>query len=276
MSSDPMIIAQAGVMRGRATGALRDFIAGLAMWELWGTLGWNDIVQRYRRSVIGPLWLTLSMGIMVLTIGFVYSTLFGQSTQDYMPYLALGFIGWSLLSSIIFDSSTVFVGSEGVIRQVSVPYSVHVLRMLWRNLVIFAHNILIYLGVIAWFRIYPGANIFWILPSLILIGLNGFWIGILFGALSARFRDLQQIVFSVMQIFFYITPIVWKPEQLSQYPAIVSYNPLHHFLELLRAPLLGSAPTSQSWICVLAVTVIGYLTAFLFLMRFRGRIAYWL
>jgi lipopolysaccharide transport system permease protein len=260
----------------RGPKVLRDLLDGVRMWELWGTLGWNDIAQRYRRSLIGPFWLTLSMGVMVATIGFVYAILFGQVTREYLPYLALGFIAWGLLSSIVFEACTVFIGSEGIIRQVRVPFSAHVLRMLWRSFIVFAHNILIYVVVAIVFAINPGPQLLLVFPGLLLIGLNGLWMGMVLGAFSARFRDLQPIMTNVMQIFFYVTPIVWRPEQLSHYPAIYNLNPLHHFIELLRMPLLGRAPLPGTWLYVLAITIIGYCVMFWFFARFRNRIAYWL
>src|SRR4029079_6865629 len=198
----------------------------------------------------------------------VYALLFQQPLREYLPYLALGIIGWGLLSSIVLESCTVFVGSEGIIRQVRVPFSAHVFRMLWRSLIVFAHNLVIYVIVAVMFGINPGPQLLLIFPGLLLVCLNGLWIGMLLGALSARFRDLQMIVTNIMQIFFYITPIVWKPEQLSKYPAVFDYNPLHHFVDLIRMPLLGNAPLPGTWMSVIAVTIVGYLVTFFFIARF--------
>jgi len=238
-----------------STKVLRDVAGGFAMWELWSVLGWNDIRQRYRRSLLGPFWLTLSMGVMIGTIGFVV---------------------WALLSGIVQDSCTVFTGSEGIIRQLRVPYSVHILRMLWRNIIVFAHNLLIYILVMALFHVRPDGALVFVLPGFLLICLNGIWVGIVLGSLNARFRDLQPIIFNVMQIFFYVTPIVWRPEQLAEHPAVVQFNPLYHFIELLRMPLLGTVPPATTWLVAIGITVFGYLGALLFFGHYRGRIAYWL
>ena len=256
--------------------ALGDAAGGIAMWELWSVLGWNDIRQRYRRSLLGPFWLTLSMGVMIGSIGFVYAKLLRQPMLDYLPFLALGLIIWAFISGIVSDSCTVFTGSEGVIRQVSVPYSAHILRMLWRNVIVFGHNLVIYVVVLVLFRIWPDGALVLVLPGFLLICLNGFWIGMLIGALSARFRDLQPIVLNVMQIFFYLTPIVWMPEQLSDHPEIVQLNPLYHFVELLRMPLLGVVPPLSTWVITVGITIVGYAVTLVFLARYRGRIAYWL
>ena len=256
--------------------AVVDVAQGLAMWELWAVLGWNDIRQRYRRSLLGPFWLTLSMGIMIGTIGFVYAKLFNQPTTQYLPYLTLGVIVWGLISSFVQDSCAVFTGSEGIIRQVRVPYSVHVFRMLWRNMIVFAHNLVIYVLVMVLFHVRPDGALFFVVPGFLLICLNGLWGGMLLGALNARFRDLQPIIVNVMQIFFYVTPIVWRPEQLPQHPAIVLFNPLYHFVELIRMPLLGMVPPLATWLTTIGITVLGYVVTLAFLACFRGRIAYWI
>lgn len=254
----------------------QDVAEGAARWELWGMLAYSDIRHRYQRSVLGPFWLTLSMGVMIGTMGFVYARLFHTLASAYLPFLTLGFITWGLVSGIVIDSCTVFTGSEGIIRQVRAPYSTQVFRMLWRNLIVLAHNMLIYVLIIALYAIQPGYVAVLAVPALVLICLNGLWLGMLLGALSARFRDLPPIVFNVMQIFFYITPIVWKPNELAAYPAIVALNPIHYFVELLRAPLLGTVPPLATWLVVCSITVLGSAGTFVFLARFRGRIAYWL
>ena len=271
-----MTILQTATSSDGLKKALRDATGGVAMWELWLVLGWNDIRQRYRRSLLGPFWLTLSMGVMIGTIGYVYAKLFNQPTTEYLPYLTLGFIVWAFISGIVLNSCTVFTGSEGIIRQVRVPYSVHVFRMLWRHIIIFAHNLVIYVVVMVLFHVHPDGALPFILPGFLLICLNGLWVGIVLGALNARFRDLQPLVVNVMQIFFYLTPIVWRPEQLPQHPEIVTFNPLYHFVELLRMPLLGTVPPLTTWLVTIGVTVAGYAGTLLFLARFRGRIAYWI
>ena len=147
----PTSMARLRLARARA-----DLGDGLRRWELWGTLGWHDIRQRYRRSTLGPFWLTISMGVMVGTLGFVYAELFGHTLADYLPHLALGLIAWSFISTPILDGCNIFIGSEGVIRQLRAPLSVHVFRLLWRNLIILAHNMVIYVVLLVVFRIWPG------------------------------------------------------------------------------------------------------------------------
>src|ERR1041384_6850600 len=117
--------------RSRLREALADLGGGLALWQLWSTLGWHDIRQRYRRSIVGPFWLTLSMGIMVAGLAYLYGGLFGQNTKGYLPYVAAGMIVFSLISSLATEGAVVFIGSSSLILQLKAPLSVYVYQMIW-------------------------------------------------------------------------------------------------------------------------------------------------
>ena len=255
--------------------ARADFIDSLTRWRLWGLMGWQDIKQRYRRSVLGPFWLTLSMAILVAALGFLYGELFGIAIDDYLPFLTLGFLSWGLISGVIIDGCMAFTGAEPFIKQMKLPFFLHIYKIVWRNLIIFAHNSVVYIGVAVVFGIWPGIAGLLLLPGLVLIVLNAIWVGLLLGMICARFRDVPQIVVSVLQVAFFLTPIIWKPELLASRAGFVQANPFFHFVELVRAPLLGSVPGLTTWIVVLAITLAGWFVTFLFFRRFRARIAYW-
>ena len=174
--------------------ALFDLVQGARAHHLWYLLGWRDIRQRYRRSLLGPLWLTLSMGALVGALGFLYGMLLGVETAAYMPFLALGFIVWALISGVITDGCQVFINAESIIKQVGLPLSVHVYRLLWRNLLILFHNALVFVVVAAVFGVWPGWAGLLALPGLVLLCLNGLWVALLLGIVSARFRDVPPIV----------------------------------------------------------------------------------
>jgi ABC-type polysaccharide/polyol phosphate export permease len=261
--------------RLRLERARADLGEGLWRWELWGSLGWHDIRQRYRRSTLGPFWITLSMGVMVGTLGFVYAELFGHTLADYLPQLALGLIVWGFISTPIIDGCNIFIGSEGVIRQLRAPLSVHVFRMVWRNLIILGHNMVIYAVLLAVFRTWPGAVAVLAFPGLVVLCLNAVWTGLLFGLLSARFRDIPYMIASAIQIVFLVTPILWSSDQIGN-KLIVELNPIYHLIEIVRAPLLGRAPSAETWAATLGVTALGWLVTLAFFVRFRERISYWI
>ena len=260
----------------RFASAVSDLTRGLRYRELWGMMGWQDIRQRYRRSVLGPFWLTLNMGLMVLGLGILYAGLFGQPVDTYLPFLTLGFIVWALLSGVLIEGTTVFIGADNVIRQISVPHSVFIYRMLWRNVIILGHNIWIYVAVAIVFGVWPGAAGLWALPAIAIICINGVWVGLLLGAASARFRDIPQFVSNLIPVFFLLTPVLWRPEQVPNRAAFVLFNPFYHFVEIVRMPLLGTPPPLLSWLVVIGITIAGWAATLAFFTRYRGRIAYWL
>src|SRR5471030_526912 len=133
--------------------ALTDLASGLVLWPLWGRLGWYDILQRYRRSVLGPFWLTASMAIMVIALGVLYAELFNTSIHEFLPFLCVGLLVWNFISSFLTEGGTLFTGAEAHIKQIRLPYSVYVYRSGWSKLIIFAHNFVIYLGVMSYFHI---------------------------------------------------------------------------------------------------------------------------
>lgn len=255
--------------------ALDDLIDGLSRWWLWNAMAHQDILQRYRGSVLGPFWLTLSMAIMIAALGVLYSTLFKISLEGYLPFLCLGILTWTLLSSICLDGCNSFTAVDSIIKQIRIPFSVHIYRMVWRNLIIFGHNVVVYFFVVVIFGIWPTWATLLAIPGLVLVLVNGVWIGLVLGMICARFRDVPQIVASLVQVTFFVTPIIWKPELLGPYEGIAHLNPFMSFVDLIRAPLLGYPPHALSWLTAVAVTVAGWSFAFACFVRFRSRIPYW-
>ena len=261
--------------RSRLGLAAADLVAGLKLWELWSTLGWHDIRQRYRRSFVGPFWLTLSMGIMVAGLAYLYGGLFGSSTKGYIAYVATGMIVFNLISAIALDGAHVFIGSANLILQLKAPLSVYVYQMIWRNLLIFTHNITIYVIVLIFVPVDLGWNFFLAVVGLFLLLLNGIWVSVALGALSARFRDVPPIVGSLLQVAFFMTPIFWLPSALPDRALFIQLNPFYYLIEIVRAPLLGETPSLNVWLVVLGLNAVGALVAIFFFARYRERVAYW-
>lgn len=261
---------------GMAVGAaFSDFRSGLSLWPLWMRLGWNDILQRYRRSMLGPFWLTASMAIMVIALGILYAELFNTPIHDFLPYLCVGLLVWNLISSFLIEGGTLFTGAESYIKQIRLPYSVYVYRSIWSKLIIFAHNFVIYFGVLIYFEIWPGATALLAIPGLLLVLINGAAANLWIGMVSARFRDVPQLINSGVQIVFFITPIMWKPELLRTRVYIAEWNPFYHLVEIVRAPLLGSLPSTTNYVAVLLITAVNLIIVGAFFARFRSRISYW-
>ncbi len=98
-----------------------ELLAGFSAWRIWMILGWDDIRQRYRRSVLGPFWITLSMGMFILLLGIIYSRLFHTDLATYMPYLSVGYIVWGFISQITNESCMAFQEGARIIKQIKLP-----------------------------------------------------------------------------------------------------------------------------------------------------------
>lgn len=254
--------------------ALDDVVSGFTRWPLWTRLGWNDILKRYRRSVLGPFWLTASMGIMVLALGFLYANLFKKPLGEFLPFLCVGILVWNLISAFLTEGGALFSSAESFIKQVRLPYSVYVYQSGWSKLIIFGHNLLVYFVVLLYFGIWPGAVALLAIPGLILVLGNGALAMLSIGTLSARFRDIPQFINSIVQILFFVTPIMWMPELLGDH-RLLDINPFYHLIEIVRRPLLGIAPSALDYAVVLLITLLNLCISGAIFVRFRSRIAYW-
>ncbi|SIO59029.1 lipopolysaccharide transport system permease protein [Burkholderia sp. GAS332] len=254
---------------------LKDLKQSIASWRLWMLLGWLEVRQRYARSRLGPFWLTVSMGVLVGSIGVVYGTLFGQKMSDYLPFLAISLVMWGTFSQIVTEGSTAYINSGQYIRQASTPKLIFMLQVLWRNLVILGHNFLIIVLLLVIFGVKSWETLPVFIPALVLYMCNALWIAMVAGLLSARFRDLPQMVAALMQIAFYVTPVIYRPNALNRFSFIVEWNPLAYLIELVRAPLVGQMPSATTWVVTIAMCVLGWLFALALTGRFLKRIPYW-
>jgi ABC-2 type transport system permease protein len=257
--------------------AFGDLGQGWGRRSLWGYLGWQDIKQRYRRSVLGPLWISISMGVIATAMGILYGTLFGEPIQTFLPYVATGLLIWNFISGCILEGSEVFIANEGLIRFLPAPISLHVFRLLWRQALFFLHNLVIWVLLVIIFPQPLSATLLLAIPAFLLLMLNGGWIAMLSGILATRFRDIPPIIVSLTQLLFFMTPIVWSYERLKSNPlsAYVELNPVMHFVEILRQPLLGQPIVWRHWAVVGVITVVGCATSLVCLRNYRARVAYW-
>ena len=262
--------------------AFGDLAAGLRQRGLWGHLGLQDIKQGYRRSVIGPFWITISLGVQALGMGLLYAALFDQPIAFFLPYLAVGLIIWQFMASCINEGAEVFIRNEGLIKHLPAPLSVHVFRLVWRQLLFFGHNALVWIALILIFPRPLGWTSLLAIPALAVIVLNGAWVAILIGIIATRFRDIPPVTNSVVTLSFFMTPIVWNYQDLiskggpgAQRARLAELNPFLHFVEILRRPMIGEPFEIRHWVVTLAITVVGWAVALVVLRNYRARVSYW-
>lgn len=269
-------IAELAEPRTRASLAVADLLEGMRKSWLWTTLAQQDVKLRYRGSILGPFWQTLTTGAMIGGMGLIYSRLFRTDLYDYLPMLSVGLIFWTLIAGIVTEGCGTFVAVQGIIQQVKLPFSLHAYRLVYRNLLTLAHNfvivpivLLIYPHPIDWLRLLE------LVPGLVLITITGVWASILLGMISARFRDVPPIVASIVQVVFFMTPVMWPIQALGLNAWWAQLNPFFAAIDVLRGPLLGQPIAPHSWTILVMTTALGCAASFAFFARFRSRIAFW-
>nr|WP_276519891.1 ABC transporter permease [Corynebacterium diphtheriae] len=262
--------------------AWADLVRGFSQRELWLQLGWQDIKQRYRRSVLGPLWITIATGVMALALGLLYSVLFKIPVAQFLPHVTVGLIMWNFIAGCIKEGSEVFIANEGLIKQLPSALSVHVYRLVWKQTLFLMHNMVIWVILMAIFPRPLGWDILLGIPALALLIANGVWVTMFFGIVATRYRDFSPLLEALTQLLFYVTPIVWTTETLysqggavSERAKLAMINPLYHYMEVIRAPLIGAPIHSLNWIVVGCCTIIGLFIAMLAMRQWRFRVSYW-
>lgn len=258
--------------------ALQDILTAFKRLPLVLLLAYQDLKQRYRRSLIGPFWLTITMSVMIASIGLVFGQIFHTPMREYLPFLTGGMIFWGFTTTVLTEGCQCFIASEPMIKQLSLPLFLHILRVLFRNIFILGHHLCIFpivcLSVGADFNILPLMSIF---GFFLLLG-NLLWISLLLGIVCTRYRDLPQIITNFLQVLFYITPIMWLPSLLPERMGLefLDANPFYHLIEIVRSPLLGVIPNALSIQVALWMLVGGWLSAFLIYARYKRMIVYWI
>lgn len=241
-------------------------------------LSWQDIKQAYRRSAVGPFWLTIGMAVQIVTMGVVFGLIFKTELREYLPFLATSIILWGLISSTINEGCMSFISAAAIIRQLRLHHFQHVFRVVWRNVITASHNLVILPFVFLFFMFAPNWSLLAVLPGMVILILNLTWVVWLVGVASARYRDMPPIVASVVTVAFYVTPIMWYPKLIendSLAHLLLGLNPFYHWVQVVRLPILGQWPTLENWGLALLSAGIGWLATLVVYKKHKNMIAYW-
>jgi ABC-2 type transport system permease protein len=280
----------------------RDLVDGTRAWRLWSHLAWQDIRRRYRRSLVGPFWMTITMATTTLGLGVLFGVLLHNQLSTFLPYIGAGMIVWGFVGGCLSEASESFTASDDVIKLVPAPFTVYALRTVWRQLITFAHNMIIYVVMLVCFFsalhrsnytmtgepcragviCEPGLgwNALLAVPGFLLLVAAMGAASIALGIVAARFRDIKPLISALVQMLFFYTPISWPLDTFKQQVGgavwIVQLNPLFHFVQIVRQPMVGQAVDWWSWVIAGALTVLAWVAAWAMMVRYRHRVAYWL
>ena len=220
-------------------------------------LAWSDAKARYKKSVLGPFWPTLTNLLGIVGLSLVWAELMNQDMQTFVPQLTISLIMWQLISGVLVEGPIVFVRQAPMIRNVAIPSWFFVFRALARHLINLLHNAVIVVGVLTYSDIPMTHETWWFIPSLLLVVLNLYWSMHLLGLLGARFRDIEHLVNGVVPILFFISPVIYRADRLPEGFNLVWLNPLSYMIEAIRAPLLGQPIPSLTYPVLLGMLVVG-------------------
>ncbi|RAK64741.1 ABC transporter permease [Phenylobacterium kunshanense] len=256
--------------------AFRDLTNSFQRLGLAWSLATHDVGSRYRGSILGPFWITLSMGLMVLGIGVLYASLFNLPLNEFLPYVALGIVFFGVMTGTINEGCDTFVQAAGMLSQTSLPMFTFVWRTIFRNLINLLHHLVIVVGMLVYFDAWRDANPLQAAAGVLLMLLNAGWASLLAGIASARYRDIPPIVVSVMQFAIFMTPVFWLPDRFGKHQVFLDWNPFYHLLQAVRAPLLGQAVAPQTYVVLVLMAIFGWLVTFTIFARTRRRIVHYL
>lgn len=253
-----------------------DVVAGFRAWRIWTRSAWYEVKRRYKRTVLGPFWNTMSLGVLALAMTYIWGPLLGVDMSTFLPHVLTGIVSWTFITTLINDGASIFTHNESLLKQLKFPLTALTLAAIWRNTILLFHNLIIVVAVMVVFKTPMTLSTLLFFPGLVLLAISGLWIVPLLGLLSARFRDIPPVVSNVLTVFYFVTPIFWHPEQLAERAFLYRYNVFHHLMDMIRSPMMGKAPAPESYAIVLILSVVGGGATYLLFAYFKRRIAYWL
>ncbi|MFN9279790.1 MAG: ABC transporter permease [Betaproteobacteria bacterium] len=256
--------------------AARDIVDSWNRWGVWLRLGFSDTASKYRRSILGPLWLTLGMGITVAGLGTFWSLIWKTDIASFFPYLTAGLLLWGFIVGALVEGCVCFAQQASVIRAAPLPLFIHPLRLAVKLLITFSHNVLVFVAVAIIFKVPVGSGMVLVVPGMVLLFAFAVGAALTLGIVGARFRDFPPIVEAVVPLLFFITPVLWFRSALGAQAHFADFNPFTHLIAVVREPMLGHVPTALNYAVACGLVVVVWLVGLPLFARARTRLSLWI
>ncbi len=253
----------------------QDLIRGFTSVRMWWALSGHDIKSRYRGSILGPFWITLTLAMAIAGISMLFGDIFQAEAKSYFPLVGVGLALWIFISTTMTESCRTYIDSAAVIKQSTAPLSLQPIRIIVRNLIAFAHHLIVIIPLLYWSGDLFTASWGWAMLGFGLLVLNLFWMAFFFGIICARFRDVPQVIGAVLMMGMFVSPIFWRPGMATRSSEFVNANPFTHMIEGVRAPLTESYIPEISLIFLIVMCVAGWIAAMAAFFTFRHRVVYY-
>ncbi|MDC0348963.1 ABC transporter permease [Alphaproteobacteria bacterium] len=244
---------------------------------VWWHMAYQDLISRYRRTTLGPWWITLGTGIGIGAMGIIWSTVFNASIDDFFPHMSIGFVLWMFITSTLTEGPLIYVVSGQVLRTIRIPILTFVFTSLLKNIYTLGHNAIIAVIILILFKAKISPTTLLFIPGLIILLISSFLSSVVLGILGARFRDLSHIIVSMMTFLFMLTPVMWNINILTGKKIILAYlNPFAHYLAIVRDPLLNKVPNALHYYVALGIVLLLLGAASSLYRRYAHRLVYWI
>ena len=238
--------------------ALKNVWAGLRRKDLWSRLAITDIQQTYRRSVLGMAWIALSFGLFISVKIVIFGSFASVDGRSFAIWLAVGFWVWTFLTDAVVNGCNSFIAARPWIIGTNIPLPVYVFQTTTRSLIRFSFSLPVVVGVLVFFQWEFSLQWFWTLAGFLALIVNCMWVQLFLATICSKYRDFGHLTQSIMQVMFFLTPILYTPEQLGDKAYLLNYNPFTHYLAIIRDPIYYQTFPVLSWQVVGIFTVVGW------------------
>ena len=235
-----------------------------------------EIHARFKRSVLGTLWYALSTLAIVLGLGPLYASIFGHPLDEYFGYLAFGLVFWNFFQGVISESTAVYQSNQTYIKDMVIHPIVFNVALIIKHSFIWFQNLVVVYGLLLLLGFGLAEPSLWFFVYMAPVIMVVFFGSVASSLISLRFRDFANIINLVVQIFFFLTPILWKTRPDILGLSVIKYNPVFYLVSLPRNLLLGEAV--NLWVIAISWPVgLGCVWASFWVVRkYRKELVFWL
>lgn len=254
-----------------------DFLNALRRTDSWFAMARGELAARYGRTLFGAAWNMLIFGAFCIVIITLFGSLQPDLEYEFGVFVVIGFLVFTLLSTTLTDAATVYTSNANWMKAVELPLGFYIYKGIARNLIIFGYNLVAAIGILWFFYDFdPHPSQLTILATVPVILLTMVAVNVILGPICARYRDLAQVVLTFSRFSLFITPIMWTADLGGIRGLIAQYNPLTHYIEIIRTPILHARVPVESWLLVGAFTAAIIMLAVPVYLLTRRRLVFWL
>lgn len=248
----------------------------LKLRELWGyrdLIGLfvrRDFVAQYKQTILGPAWHFIQPLFTTIIFTIVFGKIAQLSTDGLPPFLfyMAGTVIWTYFATVLTDTSGTFIRNANIFGKVYFPRLVMPVSTLLSKLIAFSVQFFFFLCFLAWFKL-RGADIHlnaWVLATpllLLMMAAYGLGLGVIVSALTTRYRDLSILVTFGVQLYMYLSPIIYPISTLSEpWRTLSALNPITPIVEIFRYAYLGAGTVdlgmlALSFSVIVVVLIVG-------------------